>query len=53
VQERSITTDIHPRGSCCKKAEHQRRDGEASLQNGVAGLQEMEASLQAAKRGAD
>jgi hypothetical protein len=28
-------------------------DGEASLHNGVAGLQEMEASLQAAKRGAD
>jgi hypothetical protein len=27
------------------KAEHQRRDGEASLHNGVAGLEEMEANL--------
>ena len=43
AQERSIASDVHPRRSCCKKAEHQRGDGEASLQSGVAGLQEMEA----------
>jgi hypothetical protein len=33
---------------CCKKAEHQRRDGEASWHNRVASLQEMEARLQLA-----
>ena len=52
AQERSIASDVHPRRSCYKKAEHQRGDGEASLQSGVAGLQEMEASSQAAKCGA-